>query len=76
MAVVPVLWRYVVFGDPTYAHAILDRVVHNAHHIDLIGESLRRHAPDRSQGTEDAFECARFYDEQLSGRYRLVLLRQ
>jgi hypothetical protein len=31
-----------VFGDPTYADAILDRLVHNAHRIDLAGESLRR----------------------------------
>jgi DNA replication protein DnaC len=31
-----------VIGDPTYADAILDRLVHNAHRIDLSGESLRR----------------------------------
>jgi len=31
-----------VFGDPTYADAILDRLVHNTHRIDLAGESLRR----------------------------------
>jgi DNA replication protein DnaC len=42
MAVVPILWCYAVFGDPTYADAILDRLVHNAHRIDLAGESLRR----------------------------------
>ena len=29
-------------GDPTYADAILDRLVHNAHRIELTGESLRR----------------------------------
>jgi DNA replication protein DnaC len=28
--------------DPTYADAILDRLVHNAHRIELAGESLRR----------------------------------
>ena len=27
---------------PTYAEAILDRLVHNAHRIELTGESLRR----------------------------------
>ena len=42
MAVVLVPWSYVVFGDPTYADTILDRLVHNAHRIDLAGESLRR----------------------------------
>ena len=31
-----------MFGDPTYADAILDRIVHNAHRIELAGESLRR----------------------------------
>jgi hypothetical protein len=31
-----------VIGDPTYADAILDRLVHNAHRIDLAGDSLRR----------------------------------
>jgi DNA replication protein DnaC len=31
-----------LIGDPTYANAVLDRLVHNAHRIDLAGESLRR----------------------------------
>jgi DNA replication protein DnaC len=31
-----------LIGDPTLADAILDRVVHNAHRIQLRGESLRR----------------------------------
>jgi DNA replication protein DnaC len=34
-----------IIGDPTYADAILDRLVHNAHRIDLAGESLRRTRP-------------------------------
>ena len=34
-------WHEIV-GDPTYADAILDRLVHNAHRIELTGESLRR----------------------------------
>jgi DNA replication protein DnaC len=34
-------WHEVV-DDPTYADAILDRLVHNAHRIVLSGESLRR----------------------------------
>lgn len=29
-------------GDPTVADAILDRLVHNAHHIKLQGESMRK----------------------------------
>jgi IstB-like ATP binding protein len=34
-------WHEVI-GDPTYADAILDRLVHNAYRIELTGESLRR----------------------------------
>jgi len=42
VAVVPILWRYVVFGEPTLADAILDRLVHNAHRLQLKGDSLRK----------------------------------
>ena len=31
-----------LIGDPTLADAILDRIIHNAHRIQLRGESLRR----------------------------------
>ena len=31
-----------VIGDPTLADAILDRIIHRAHRIDLKGPSLRR----------------------------------
>lgn len=31
-----------LIGDPTYADAILDRLLHNAHRIELAGDSLRR----------------------------------
>ena len=34
--------RHDVVGDPTYADAILDRLVHNAHRMELTGDSLRR----------------------------------
>jgi DNA replication protein DnaC len=33
---------HALIGDPTYADAILDRLVHNAHRIDLAGESIRK----------------------------------
>jgi DNA replication protein DnaC len=36
------LWHRAVFGDPTLADAILDRVVHNAYRIELKGDSLRK----------------------------------
>ena len=34
-------WHSLI-GDPTYADAILDRLVHQAHRIELKGESLRK----------------------------------
>ena len=37
----PEKW-YELFGDPTVADAILDRVVHRAHAISLKGESMRK----------------------------------
>ena len=39
---IPVDKWHELIGDPTYADAILDRIVHNAHRINLTGESLRR----------------------------------
>jgi len=31
-----------MFGDPTLGDAILDRLVHNAHRLQLTGESMRK----------------------------------
>lgn len=42
---VPVEQWHEVIGEPTLADAILDRLVHNAHRLDLSGESLRRPKP-------------------------------
>src|SRR4051794_8471334 len=39
---IPVDKWHAFIGDPTYADAILDRLIHNAHRIDLAGDSLRR----------------------------------
>ena len=38
----PVSAWHEIIGNPTYADAILDRLAHNAHRIELTGESLRR----------------------------------
>ena len=40
----PVSSWHEAIGDPTLADAILDRIVHNAHKIELKGESMRKHA--------------------------------
>jgi DNA replication protein DnaC len=40
-------WHELI-GDPTYADAILDRIVHNAHRINLAGDSLRRKRAEKA----------------------------
>jgi DNA replication protein DnaC len=45
----PVDQWHTLIGDPTYADAVLDRLVHNAHRIDLSGDSLRRQRPQPRQ---------------------------
>ena len=42
---IPIDKWHEIIGNPTYADAILDRLVHNAHRIDLAGDSLRRTRP-------------------------------
>lgn len=39
---VPTERWYEIVGNPTLADAILDRIMHNAHRIELKGESLRK----------------------------------
>ena len=39
---IPVERRHDLIGDPTLADAILDRIVHNTHRIQLRGESLQK----------------------------------
>src|SRR5499425_2353581 len=39
---IPVDKWHELIGDPTYADAILDRIVHNAHRVNLTGDSMRR----------------------------------
>ena len=46
---VPVPDWHVQIGDPTAADSILDRLVHNAHRIDLAGESMRKRTGARSE---------------------------
>ncbi len=38
----PVSSWHEVIGEPTFADAILDRIVHNAYRLELDGESLRK----------------------------------
>src|SRR5664279_934782 len=47
----PVAQWYEVIGEQTVADAILDRIVHDAHRMDLVGESLRK--TQKNKTTED-----------------------
>ena len=49
---VPVEAWHEVIGSPTLADAILDRLVHNAHRIELQGESMRKLRARRASAAE------------------------
>jgi DNA replication protein DnaC len=54
---VPVVRWHEIIGDPTLGDAILDRVIHRAHRIELQGESLRkRQALTIAEGLTNAKE--------------------
>jgi DNA replication protein DnaC len=40
-------WHEII-GEPTFADAILDRIIHNAHRIDLNGPSMRKTMADKN----------------------------
>ena len=40
-----------VIGEPTFADAILDRIVHNAHRLELDGPSMRKIEADKNRPT-------------------------
>jgi DNA replication protein DnaC len=40
----PVSTWHDVIGEPTFADAILDRLVHNAYRLELEGQSFRKNA--------------------------------
>jgi DNA replication protein DnaC len=44
----PVDRWHAVIGDPTFGDAILDRLVHNAHRLQLRGDSLRKRVADET----------------------------
>jgi DNA replication protein DnaC len=48
---VPVAGWHEQIGDPTLADGILDRLVHNAHRIEMNGESMRKTKTTRSEKT-------------------------
>lgn len=44
---VPVIKWHEVIGEQTIADAIMDRLIHNAHRLELKGESLRKRLPNK-----------------------------
>jgi DNA replication protein DnaC len=46
---VPVNKWYDIIGEQTIADAILDRIIHNAHRLELKGESLRKKRPGENE---------------------------
>ena len=48
----PVASWHDVIGEPTVADAILDRLVHNAHRIELKGASMRKQRPAKAKEQE------------------------
>jgi DNA replication protein DnaC len=46
---VPVTKWYEVIGEQTIADAIMDRLIHNAHRLELKGESLRKRLPNKME---------------------------
>ena len=46
----PVAQWHVQIGDPTTADSILDRLVHNAHRIEMQGESMRKRKNTKDSG--------------------------
>jgi DNA replication protein DnaC len=46
---IPVVQWHDIIADPTLGDAILDRIIHNAHRIELKGDSLRRRAGEKKK---------------------------
>lgn len=51
---VPIDLWYEVIGEQTIADAILDRIIHDAHRLELTGDSLRRRKPKTHHETTDS----------------------
>jgi DNA replication protein DnaC len=50
----PVAQWYEVIGEQTIADAILDRIVHDAHRMELVGESIRRRQRNKNVETVES----------------------
>ena len=50
---VPIGKWYDVIGEKTVADAILDRIIHSAHRLELSGESMRKKRPVMNEINEN-----------------------
>lgn len=50
----PIAAWHAQIGDPTVADSILDRLVHNAHRLELNGESMRKKKRGKSEGGQQS----------------------
>jgi DNA replication protein DnaC len=50
---VPIERWHEMIGDPTYADAILDRLIHSAYRLTLTGDSMRRRKPNLPWGSKE-----------------------
>lgn len=50
---VPVALWHEVIGEKTIADAILDRLIHSAHRLELTGESLRKNLPKNNENQQE-----------------------
>ncbi len=50
----PVSAWHAQIGDPTVADSILDRLVHNAHRVEMQGDSMRKLRRKDGEGNEGA----------------------
>jgi DNA replication protein DnaC len=50
---VPIVQWHEQIGDATIADGILDRLVHNAHRIELRGESMRKTRAKKTESKEE-----------------------
>lgn len=53
---IPVKEWHTLIGDPTMADAILDRVIHNAHRLELTGDSMRKKNTDLTDSENSSTE--------------------
>jgi len=58
MRTIPISEWHDALGEPTIADAILDRLVHNAHRIELRGDSLRRSQDGEHRLTDGPSEAS------------------